>query len=123
MSKRVHVHLLVAAAVGLGLVLLGLRPAGAAGNFTIGFAAVETTPTRTNGYTRALSGVSLGGYGTSCPLFGLGRRAPTGGCQDICVTFLHWHPFPKQHHALIPCSFPLRNRLGPLFGHMLQPHR
>jgi hypothetical protein len=44
----------------------------------IGFASVETTPTPTNGYTRTLSGVSLGGYGISCPVFGLGRRAPTG---------------------------------------------
>src|SRR3989442_361952 len=78
MSERVHFHLLVTAAVGLGLALLGLRPAMAAGNFTIGFAAVETTPTRANGYTRALSGVSLGGYGISCPLFGVGRRSPTG---------------------------------------------
>jgi hypothetical protein len=78
MSERVHFHLLVAAVVGLGLALLGLRLAVAAANFTIGVAAVETTPTRTNGYTRALSEVSLGGYGTSCPLFGLGRRSPTG---------------------------------------------
>src|SRR5262245_48609756 len=78
MRTRARMHLLVAATVGLGLVLLGLRPAGAVGNFTIGFAAVETTPTPTNGYTRALSGVSVGGYGISCPVFGLGRRVPTG---------------------------------------------
>jgi hypothetical protein len=45
MSKRTHVHLLVAATMGLGLVVLGLRPAGAAGRFTVGFAVVETTPT------------------------------------------------------------------------------
>jgi hypothetical protein len=78
MSQRRHVALLVAATVGLGLAVLGLQPAGAAGNFTIGFAVVETTPTPTNGYTRALSGVSLGGYGLACPLLGLERRAPTG---------------------------------------------
>jgi hypothetical protein len=77
MSEREHLHPLVAVAIGLGLALLGLQPAVAA-NFTIGFAVVETTPTRTNGYTRALSGVSLGGYGIACPLFGLGRRAPAG---------------------------------------------
>ena len=77
MSEREHLPPLVAVAIGLGLAWLGLQPAVAA-NFTIGFAVVETTPTRTNGYTRALSEVSLGGYGISCPLFGLGRRAPTG---------------------------------------------
>src|SRR5262245_43774946 len=77
MSERAHAPRLVVVAVGLGLALLGLRPAVAA-NFTVGFAAVETTPTRANGYPRALSGVSLGGYGISCPLFGLERRAPTG---------------------------------------------
>src|SRR4029453_8712285 len=77
MSEGEHLHPLVAVAIRLGLALLGLQPAVAA-NFTIGFAVVETTPTRTNGYTRALSEVSLGGYGISCPLFGLGRRAPTG---------------------------------------------
>jgi hypothetical protein len=77
MSTRAHLHPLVAVAIGLGLAWLGLQPAAAA-NFTVGFAVVETTPTPTNGYTRALSGVSLGGYGLSCPLFGLGRRAPAG---------------------------------------------
>jgi hypothetical protein len=77
MSARVHYHPFIVVAIGLGLAVLGLQPAAAA-NFTIGFAVVETTPTPTNGYTRALSGVSLGGYGISCPLFGLGRRAPTG---------------------------------------------
>ena len=77
MSEHAHFGLLVAVAIGLGLAWLGLPPAAAA-HFTVGFAAVETTPTHTNGYTRALSGVSLGGYGSSCPLFGLGRRAPTG---------------------------------------------
>ena len=44
------------------------------------------------------------------------------GCQDICVTFLHWHPLPEQNHELIERGFPFRNRLGPLFGDMLQPH-
>jgi len=78
MRKRAHGHLLVTAALGLVLVLLALQPAGAAGHFTIGFAAVETTPTPTNGYTRALSGVSLGGYSFSCPVFGFGRRSATG---------------------------------------------
>jgi hypothetical protein len=77
MSERAHWHPLVTVVIGLGLALLRLQPAAAA-NFTVGFAVVETTPTRTNGYTRALSGVSLGGYGISCPVFGLGRRAPTG---------------------------------------------
>jgi hypothetical protein len=76
MSESAPVRLLVAVAIGLGLAFLVLRPAAA--NFTIGFAVVETTPTRMNGYTHALQGVSLGGYGTSCPLFGLGRRSPTG---------------------------------------------
>jgi hypothetical protein len=78
MRKRMHFHLLVAATMGLGLVVLGLRPVGAAGHFTVGFAVVETTPTPMNGYTRALAGVSLGGYDLACALFGLGRRAPTG---------------------------------------------
>ena len=45
-----------------------------------------------------------------------------GGCQEICVTFLHWHPLSKQNHELIESGFPLRNRLGPLFGDMLQAH-
>jgi len=78
MRKRTHIHLLVAATMGLGLVVLGLQPAGAAGHFTVGFAVVETTPTPTNGYTRALSRVSLGGYDLACALFGFGRRVPTG---------------------------------------------
>jgi hypothetical protein len=77
MSESAPTRLLVAMAVGLGLAFLALQPVAAA-NFTIGFAVVETTPTRTNGYTHALQGVSLGGYGISCPLFGLGRRSPTG---------------------------------------------
>lgn len=88
MRTRTHMHLLVAATVGLALVLLGLRPAGAVGNFTIGFAAVETTPTSTNGYIRALSRVSLGGYGISCPVFGLGRRVPTGIHDKLYVRAL-----------------------------------
>jgi hypothetical protein len=76
MSARVHYHPYIAVAIGLGLAVLGRQPVAAA-HFTIGFAVVETTPTPTNGYTRALSGVSLGGYGIACPVFGLGRRAPT----------------------------------------------
>src|SRR5262249_19030569 len=77
MSARVHLHPLMAVAMGLGLAWLLLQPAAAAPS-PIGFAVVEPTPTPTNGYTRALSGVSLGGYGSSCPLFGLGRRIPAG---------------------------------------------
>ena len=56
---------------------------GGVSAFTVGFAAVETTPTHTNGYTRALSGVSLGGYGSSCPLFGLGRRATPDFTREL----------------------------------------
>jgi predicted ATPase len=41
------------------------------------------------------------------------------GCQVKCVTFLHWHPAPEQHHKLIERRFPLGNRLGPFFGDML----
>ena len=44
------------------------------------------------------------------------------GCQVKCVTFSHQYPLPKQYHELIQGRFPLRNRLGPLFGHMLQTH-
>jgi hypothetical protein len=44
------------------------------------------------------------------------------GCQVKCVTFSHLYPLPKQQHKLIEGRFPLRNGLGPLFGHVLQPH-
>ena len=44
------------------------------------------------------------------------------GCQANCVTFSHLYTLPKQDHKLIEGRFPLRNRLGPLFGDVLQPH-
>jgi hypothetical protein len=44
---------------------------------------------------------------------------PWRGCQVKCVTFSHLYSLPKQHHKLIEGRFPLRNRLGPLFGHVL----
>src|SRR5262249_51898938 len=47
---------------------------------------------------------------------------PGRGCQVKCVTFSHLYPLPKQYHELIQGRFPLRNRLRPLFGHMLQTH-
>ena len=45
-----------------------------------------------------------------------------GGCQANCVTFSHLYTLPKQNHKLIEGRFPLRNRLGPLFGYVLQTH-
>lgn len=49
-------------------------------------------------------------------------HAPDKGCQVKCVTFSHLYPLPKQQHKLIEGRFPLRNRLRPLFGYVLQPH-
>jgi hypothetical protein len=52
---------------------------------------------------------------------GLGQWE-VGGCQVKCVTFLHWYSLPEQPHKLMKSGFPFWNRLGPLFGDMLQPH-
>src|SRR5215813_7616373 len=54
---------------------------------------------------------------------GQGCTAPflLGVSSEVC-NFSHLYPLSKQKYKLIEGRFPLRNRLGPLFGYVLQAH-
>jgi hypothetical protein len=96
----------------------------------IGGAGLGRRPVRTpsgvqsEAYANAVA--ALGGKGVHLgtePLLGfMNGVIEVRGCQVKCVTFSHLHPLPKQHDELIEGGFPLWNGLGPLFGHVLQPH-
>jgi hypothetical protein len=66
-----------------------------------------------------LEQLALLGEGTQENAMLFEGRVGNRGCQVKCVTFSHLHPLPKQNHKLIEGRFPLGNRLGPLFGHVL----
>ena len=48
-------------------------------------------------------------------------RSGQGVSSEVC-NFSHLYPLSKQKYKLIEGRFPLRNRLGPLFGDVLQAH-
>src|SRR5215467_266187 len=64
-------------------------------------------------------------YGKRVWLSGVGtcsRPEETWGVSSEVCNFSHLYPLSKQKYKLIEGRFPLRNRLGPLFGYVLQAH-
>jgi hypothetical protein len=58
-------------------------------------------------------------YGEQLPKTGL-EPLFEGVSRDLCNFFSHWYSLAEQDHKLIERRLPVANRVGPLFGHLLQ---